>query len=274
MKLKRGPILLIIAALVLVGCASKEQDTGFADSGNSYYQISQDEAIQMMGVDDGHIIVDVRRLDEYDTGHIPGAVCIPNESINAAQPEELPDLNQIILIYCRSGRRSKEAAQKLADMGYTHVYEFGGIIDWTGEIVSSVVVGEPEAETSAEVSAEKTDHPMIQVSDGTNTIVYQLNDSPSAASLYYQLPLDVAVENYSSNEKIFYPPQALDTAYGQEGGGEAGGLALFSPWGNVVMYYGKFASYPGLYLLGEAVSGVEQVQNLSGTLHIEAYETE
>ena len=87
-------------------------------------------------LDDGHIIVDVRRQDEYDSGHIPGAILIPNESISTEQPAELPDLDQTILIYCRSGRRSKEAAQKLFDMGYTHIYEFGGIIDWTGEIVT------------------------------------------------------------------------------------------------------------------------------------------
>ena len=68
-------------------------------------------------------------------GHFPGAICIPNESIIDTQPEELPDLDQIILVYCRSGRRSKEASQKLFDMGYTNVFEFGGIIDWTGEVV-------------------------------------------------------------------------------------------------------------------------------------------
>ena len=80
----------------------------------------------MMARDDGHIIVDVRRQDEYDAGHIPGAILIPNESIVAERPAELPDPDQIILIYCRSGNRSKQAAQKLADMGYTNIYEFGG----------------------------------------------------------------------------------------------------------------------------------------------------
>lgn len=103
----------------------------------TYQQITQEEAKEMMKADDGHIIVDVRRQDEYDSGHIPDAILIPNESIEKEQPKELPDLDQIILIYCRSGRRSKEASQKLADMGYTHIYEFGGIIDWTGEIVTS-----------------------------------------------------------------------------------------------------------------------------------------
>jgi rhodanese-related sulfurtransferase len=90
----------------------------------------------MMELDDGHVIVDVRREDEYAKGHIPGAILIPNESIGTEQPSELPDLDQIILVYCRSGRRSKEASQKLADIGYTNVYEFGGIVDWTGEIVT------------------------------------------------------------------------------------------------------------------------------------------
>ena len=102
-----------------------------------YTQISQDEAMEMMAADDGHVILDVRRLDEFDAGHIPGAICIPNESIGSEQPTELPDLEQVILIYCRSGNRSKQAAQKLADLGYTNVYEFGGILTWTGEVTSS-----------------------------------------------------------------------------------------------------------------------------------------
>ena len=104
------------------------------DMVRSYTMISQDQAKEMMEKEDGHIIIDVRRVDEFETGHIPGAVCIPNESIGTEQPEELPNLDQIILVYCRSGNRSKQAAQKLFDMGYTNVYEFGGIIDWTGEI--------------------------------------------------------------------------------------------------------------------------------------------
>lgn len=86
-----------------------------------------------MAKNDGHIIIDVRRQDEYDEGHIPGAVLIPNESIDKTRPEQLPDLDQIILVYCRSGRRSKEASAKLSAMGYKNVYEFGGIITWNGE---------------------------------------------------------------------------------------------------------------------------------------------
>ena len=90
-----------------------------------------------MAVDDDIVIVDVRRQDEYDSGHIPGAILIPNESLGTEKPEKLPDFDQVILIYCRSGNRSKAASQKLADMGYTNIYEFGGIIDWNGEIVTS-----------------------------------------------------------------------------------------------------------------------------------------
>ena len=128
--MKRLVLAFFVIIVLLSGCA---QPSGSSTA--SYKQITQEEAKEMMAKDDGHIIVDVRRQDEYDEGHIPGAVLIPNESITDKRPEELPDLNQIILVYCRSGRRSKEASQKLADIGYTNVYEFGGINTWTGEIV-------------------------------------------------------------------------------------------------------------------------------------------
>ena len=101
----------------------------------SFNRISQEDAKEMMEMEDGHVIVDVRRQDEYRKGHIPGAVLIPNESISVAPPEQLPDKDQIILIYCRTGARSKQAAQKLADMGYTNLYEFGGIMNWTEPVV-------------------------------------------------------------------------------------------------------------------------------------------
>ena len=82
------------------------------------------------------IILDVRTREEYSAGHIPNAICVPNEEIVDAQPAELADLDQVILVYCRSGNRSKQASQKLTDMGYRNIYEFGGIIDWTGDIVT------------------------------------------------------------------------------------------------------------------------------------------
>ena len=124
--------------LCLTGCSGNVSNTSATMSHEQllqYKQISQEEAKEMMNREDGHIIVDVRRREEYDEGHLPDAILIPNESIDKSRPKELPDLDQIILVYCRSGRRSKEASEKLAAMGYKNVYEFGGIITWTGETV-------------------------------------------------------------------------------------------------------------------------------------------
>jgi rhodanese-related sulfurtransferase len=135
MKTVRSIALLLIAALMLTGCRPQIMDGPGMVRELTYTQISQDEAKKMMEKD-GSLIVDVRRPDEFAEGHIPGAVNVPNENITTEPPEELPDLYQTILVYCRSGRRSKEASQKLADMGYSNVYEFGGIIDWTGEITA------------------------------------------------------------------------------------------------------------------------------------------
>ena len=133
-----GPLFLILLTIfLLTGCSVYTADS--VQEVASYHQINQEMAKQMMTRDDGHVIVDVRRQDEYDAGHIPGAILIPNESIEAERPKELPDLDQIILIYCRSGNRSKQAAQKLADMGYTNIYEFGGINTWSGEIVTCLL---------------------------------------------------------------------------------------------------------------------------------------
>lgn len=101
----------------------------------NYQQITQDEAKQIITDEENYIILDVRTQSEYDEGHIPNAICVPNETIGSNDIPELPDKEQLILVYCRSGRRSKEAAAKLADMGYTNIKEFGGIIDWTGDVV-------------------------------------------------------------------------------------------------------------------------------------------
>ena len=141
--MKNCGVVCLAMTLLLTACGSisspvaEQPDSSVQQSTESsdhtYQQITQDEAKELMQADNGSVIVDVRRQDEYDSGHIPGAILIPNESIGTEKPEALPDPDQMILIYCRSGRRSKEAAQKLADMGYTNIYEFGGIIDWNGE---------------------------------------------------------------------------------------------------------------------------------------------
>ena len=121
------PILL--SALMLTGCAGTSNNHT-----NTYRSITMDEAVDMMAKETGYIILDVRRPDEFAAGHIPNAINVPNESIGTDEIPELPDKNQLIMVYCRSGRRSKEASEKLVKLGYTNIVEFGGILDWKGEI--------------------------------------------------------------------------------------------------------------------------------------------
>ena len=100
-----------------------------------FLNITAEEAKKLMDSEEGCIILDVRTREEYDQGHIPGAILIPNTEIEAKAADLLPDKGQLILVYCRSGRRSKLAAQSLADLGYTNIREFGGILDWPYEVV-------------------------------------------------------------------------------------------------------------------------------------------
>lgn len=135
----------------------------------------------------------------------------------------------------------------------------------------------PEAETDERATGKeegaKVENLKIRVSGNDQVAVFELNDSRAARSLYEQLPLTVQVENYGGNEKIFYPPQKLETEDTHlTDGGEAGGLAYFAPWNDVVMYYGSFGPYSGLYELGAAVSGSEVIEKLSGEILIETVE--
>ena len=126
---KRFLIALLTFALPFgfVGCS----DGGSA----TYEQISGAEAKALVDSESGYIIIDARTQSEYDEGHIPGAILIPEYEIAERAEKELPDKNQLILVYCRSGRRSKIAAEELVKLGYTNVKELGGIIDWKYEIV-------------------------------------------------------------------------------------------------------------------------------------------
>lgn len=119
----------LLLTLFLAGCTLPAEDAG-------YRQVNMEEAISLMRQESGYIILDVRTKEEFADRHIPNAVNISNESITSSPPPELPDKSQLILVYCRSGNRSKQAAKKLAALGYTNVVEFGGIIDWPGETVS------------------------------------------------------------------------------------------------------------------------------------------
>jgi len=148
--MKRFALIALIAATtlaLLVGCSgnsgssSKESATQSASSsteqaGNTFKQIDAQAAMDMMEAESDYVILDVRTEVEYASGHIPGAINIPVESIGSDEITELPDKDQLIMVYCRSGNRSKQAAGQLVVNGYTNVVEFGGILDWPGEVTT------------------------------------------------------------------------------------------------------------------------------------------
>ena len=121
-------IPFLMALLLLAGCGAQSEES-------TYRQINAEEAAALMEKESSYIILDVRTAEEYSEKHIPGAVNIPNETIGTEDIPELPDKEQLILVYCRSGNRSKQASEKLVKQGYTNIVEFGGINDWTGETV-------------------------------------------------------------------------------------------------------------------------------------------
>ena len=124
---KAFPILLSLSML-FTGCAPVSRQA------NTYRQITMQEAVELMETEKNYVILDVRTEAEYAAGHIPGAIVVPNETIGKDEIPQLPQKDQLILVYCRSGNRSKQAAGKLAALGYTNIVEFGGIGSWTGEI--------------------------------------------------------------------------------------------------------------------------------------------
>lgn len=123
-------IPVVLAALLLAGCAGVSKQTP------AYRQIDMAQAVSMMESESNYILLDVRTPEEFREKHIPGAINIANETISTEEIPELPDKDQLILVYCRSGNRSKQASEKLASLGYTNIAEFGGINSWPGETVS------------------------------------------------------------------------------------------------------------------------------------------
>ena len=123
-------IFLLLAVMLLTACGQDREN----DQGAVYVNITAEEAKQIMDSEEGYIILDVREQDEYDAGHIPGAILIPYTQIGEKAEKVLPDKGQLLLVYCRSGRRSKLASEDLVKLGYTNIQEFGGIIDWPYEV--------------------------------------------------------------------------------------------------------------------------------------------
>jgi rhodanese-related sulfurtransferase len=119
-------VFLLLAVMMLTACNQAKEN----DQGAVYVNITAEEAKQIMDSQEGYRILDVREQEEYDAGHIPGAILIPYTQIKEKANEMLPDKNQLILVYCRSGRRSKIASEALVELGYTNIKEFGGILDW------------------------------------------------------------------------------------------------------------------------------------------------
>ena len=130
--MKKLMLILLMAALVLTGCAAASN----AAQTNTYRQITMQEAVEMMEKEENYIILDVRTEQEFAAGHTPGAMLIPNETIGVKEIPQLPDKDQLIMVYCRSGNRSKQASGKLVQLGYTNIVEFGGINSWPGEVVT------------------------------------------------------------------------------------------------------------------------------------------
>ena len=123
-------VFLLLAVMMLTASGQDKEN----DQGAVYVNITAEEAKQIMDSEEGYIILDVRTQEEYDQGHIPGAIVISHEEIEEKAEDVLTDKAQLILVYCRSGRRSKIAAEALVELGYTNIKEFGGIIDWPYEV--------------------------------------------------------------------------------------------------------------------------------------------
>ena len=134
-RILKSVIVVVLSSFLFASCVSENTNTvEVTDMKQTYVNITPEQAKEIIENETGYVILDVRTEEEFSQGHIPGAILIPDYEISEKAESVLTDKNQTILVYCRSGRRSKLAAQALADLGYTDIREFGGIIDWKYEI--------------------------------------------------------------------------------------------------------------------------------------------
>ena len=220
-------IILAAILLLLTACSSGGQVMDGEDMVRSYTQISQEEAKQMMEQDGTQIIVDVRTQEEYDSGHIPGAICIPNESIGTEHPEELPDLDQVILVYCRSGNRGEVVTETPdTDASQESVHE--------SEIADISQESEPESQMTDE---EKTDM-KLKIGDTEVPVIWEENESVDALkALAAEGPLTIHMSMYGGFEQVGPIGQDI-VSNDQQTTTQAGDIVLYSG-DQIVIFYGS-----------------------------------
>ena len=249
MKKASGILLgLFMAMACMAGCTAGQM---------GYSQISQEEAKEIMEKEEDYLILDVRRIDEYEAGHIPGAINLPNEEISVGEigtgengkgemteavSKVLPNKDQIILVYCRSGNRSKQASDKLALLGYTKVYEFGGINTWTGEVVTGKdPYPEGEGERKGGTMDSKKEEGM-ELMIGEETVPVTWEENPSVEELKAlagEDGLTIPMSMYSDFEQVGSLGADL-TREDEQTTTEPGDIVLYA--GNqLVIFYGSNA---------------------------------
>ena len=224
------------------------------------------------------LVENVENLDRYDTvflGYPNWWYGVPMALLSFLEQNDLSGKD--VYLFCSHGTGGLANSVELITEAAPDASLSGNIFDcyeeeassseeeiraWVNELGYSRPAGQNEEAPAAGPR-------QISVQFGENTVVYELNDGTAADSLYALLPLTIQVEDYSTNEKIFYPDQALDTSDSPLAQAGAGTLAYFEPWGDVVFFYGDYNENPGLFVLGQVVSGGEQVSQMSGTITIE-----
>jgi len=192
---------ILSVIMILSGCTpSSEKDP---DAATAYTSVPMTDAEKLMQKEDGHILIDVRTQEEYAEGHIPYAINIPLDSIVSDMSELLPDKQQILLVYCRSGNRSKQAAAKLSDLGYTNIYEIGGIIDWKGDIVIEDLYQYERAEIDCNL--------IIETKEQQLNAFFVNNDAVKALirNLQEEKQIKVKLQDYGNFEKVGNLPWSL-----------------------------------------------------------------
>ena len=192
----------IILLSVIAGCTDAFE---YSPDTASYTSFSMEEGSKMMEENDGNLLIDVRTIEEFNEGHIPDAINIPLDSIGSDVSELLPDKTQILLIYCRSGNRSRQAAEKLSALGYSNIYEIGGIIDWKGDIVIEDLFQYEHSEIDCNLTIEVGDYQM-QAYFVNNAAVKEL-----IKKLTEEKEITVEFSDYGSFEKVGTLPWSLPT---------------------------------------------------------------